>query len=85
MVKSRAGSLVREPLAIFGDRKVLLAALANRLDRRSNTMADDFVDSLAGRAEIEKVIHCRSAYLRQINVLGCFAHKSHGNCLPHHQ
>ena len=68
MVKSRAGSLVREPLAIFGDRKVLLAALANRLDRRSNTMADDFVDRLAAGAEIEKVIHYRSASLRQMYV-----------------
>jgi hypothetical protein len=69
-MESRTGSPEREPLAIFGDRKVLPAALANRLGRRSNTMADDFVDRLAGRADIEKVIHYRSASLRQINALG---------------
>jgi hypothetical protein len=62
----------------------LAAALANRLGRRSNTTADDFVDRFAGRAEIEKVIHYRSASLRQINVSGGLAHKSRSNCLPHH-
>jgi hypothetical protein len=65
VVKSRAGSPVGEPLAIFGDRKILLAALANRLGRRANAMAEDFVDHFAGRAEIEKVVHYRSASLRQ--------------------
>ena len=85
MVKSRAGSPIGEPLTIFGDRKTLLAALANRLGRRSNTMAEDFVDHFAGRAEIEKVIHYRSASLRQIKVSGCLAHKNRDNCLPHHQ
>jgi hypothetical protein len=85
VVKSRAGSPVGEPLAIFGDRKISLAALANRLGRWSNTMAEDFVDHFAGRAEIEKVIHYPSASLCQIKVSGYLAHKSRGNCLPHHQ
>src|SRR5215472_9187186 len=61
----KAGSPVGEPLAVFSDRKILLAVLANWLCRWSNTMADDFVDRFAGRAEIEKVVHYRSASLRQ--------------------
>lgn len=57
LLKSRAGSPVGKPVAIVSDRKFLLAALANGLGRRSNMVAVDFVDRLARRAEIEKVIH----------------------------
>jgi hypothetical protein len=57
VVKSEAGSPIGEPLIIFGDRKVLLAPLANWLSRRSNAVTVDFVNHLAGRAEKEKVVH----------------------------
>ena len=56
-LQSRAGSPVGKPVAIVSYRKLLLAALANGLGRRSNMVAVDFVDRLARRAEIEKVIH----------------------------
>jgi hypothetical protein len=45
-------SLVRNPVAIVGNRKVLLTRLANRLGWRPNAVADDFVDRFAGRAKI---------------------------------
>ena len=51
-------SPVGKPVAIVvGDGQVLQAPVANWLGRRSNAMADDFVDRLAGRAETEKVVH----------------------------
>ena len=55
ILRARAHSLVGNPVAIVGSRKISLAPVANRLGQRSNTVADDFVDRLAGRAEIEKV------------------------------
>jgi hypothetical protein len=56
--KSGARSLVSEPVAFVSDWKVLQAFLANWLGERSNVVTDDFVDRLAGRTEIEKVLHC---------------------------
>ena len=49
---------VGKPVAIVGNWQVLLAPVANWLGRRSNAMADDFINRLAGRAEIKKVAHC---------------------------
>jgi hypothetical protein len=51
-------SPVGKPVAIVGNWQVLLAPVANWLGRRSNAMADDFVDRLARRAGIKKVVHC---------------------------
>ena len=59
--------MVRKPVAIFGNWKILLAHVANRLGRWSNAVADDFVDCLAGRAEIEKVVHGTSGSWRTLN------------------
>jgi hypothetical protein len=64
---STAHLLVRKPVAIFGNWKILLAHVANRLGRWSNAVADDFVDRLAGRAEIEKVVHGTSECWRTLN------------------
>jgi len=57
-LKSRARLPIGKPIAFVSNRKVLLAPPANRLSRWSNAVADDFVNRLAGRAEIEKVFHC---------------------------
>ena len=51
-------SPVGKPVAIVGNWQVLLAPVANWLGRRSNAMTDDFVDRLARRAGIKKVVHC---------------------------
>jgi len=59
---ARPGPPVGQPIAIVSNRKLLLAALANRLGWWSNVVADDFVDRFAGWAEIEKVIHCHVPY-----------------------
>ena len=50
-------SPVGKPVAIVGNWQVLLAPVANWLGRRSNAMTDDFVDRLARRAGIKKVVH----------------------------
>jgi hypothetical protein len=50
--RSRAHSLVGNPVAIVGDWEIPLANLASRFGRRSNTMTDDSVDRLAGVGEI---------------------------------
>jgi len=57
-LRSGAHSLVGNPVAIVGNREILPPNVASRFGRRSNTMTDDFVDRLAGLAEIETVIHC---------------------------
>ena len=57
-LKARTHFPIGKPIAFVSSRKVLLAAPANRLSRWSNAVADDFVNRLAGRAEIEKVVHC---------------------------
>ncbi len=57
-LKSRAHLPIGNPIAFFSNWKVLLAPPANRLSRWSNAVADDFVNRLASRAEIEKVVHC---------------------------
>jgi hypothetical protein len=57
-LKSMSHSPVGKPVAIVGNWQVLLAPVANWLGRRSNAMADDFVDRLARRAGIKKVVHC---------------------------
>jgi hypothetical protein len=63
---SSAQSLVGNPVAMVSNWKILLAHVANWLGRRSNTMADDFVNRPAGRAKIEKVLHFSSeGYARQ--------------------
>jgi hypothetical protein len=50
-LKSTSHSSVGKPVAIVvGNRQVLPAPVANWLHRRSNTMADDFVNRLAGGA-----------------------------------
>ena len=56
-LKSRAHFPIGKPVAFVSNRKVLLAPPANRLSRWSNAVADDFVNRLAARAEIEKVVH----------------------------
>ena len=58
-LRSWARPPVGKPLAMVSNRKVLLASLANWLGRRSNVVTDDFVDRVGGRAEKEKVVHCR--------------------------
>jgi len=50
-------SPIGEPLIIFGDRKVLLASLANWLSWRSNAVTVNFVNRLAGWAEKQTVVH----------------------------
>src|SRR5215467_271976 len=58
-LKSTSHSPVGKPVAIVvGNRQVLPAPVANWLHRRSDAMADDLVDRLAGGAEIEKIVHC---------------------------
>ena len=56
-LKSRAHFPIGKPVAFVSNRKVLLAHPANRLSSWSNAVADDFVNRLAGRAEIETVVH----------------------------
>jgi hypothetical protein len=67
-LQSSLGSPVGKPLTILSNRKLLLAALANGLGRRPNMVADDFVDRLAGWAEIEKVIHCHDPLSRLLSI-----------------
>ena len=54
----RARSPVGQPIAFLSNREFLLASFANWLGGWSNVMAHDFIDRLAGRTEIEKVVHC---------------------------
>jgi hypothetical protein len=56
--KSRECSSVGKPVAIVGNWKVSLARRTNRLGGRSNPVADDFVDRLAGRTGIKEVVYC---------------------------
>jgi len=67
--RSRAHSLVGNPVTIVGNWEILLAYVANWLGRRSNTVPDDFVNRLAARAEIEKVLHCTFRTLRSSRAL----------------
>jgi hypothetical protein len=56
--KSGVRSPVDKPADILGNRKLLLACLANWLGRGSNAVARNFVDRLTGRTEVEKIVHC---------------------------
>jgi hypothetical protein len=73
-LKSTSHSPVGKPVAIIvGNRQALLTPVANWLHRRSNTMADEFVDRLASRAEIEKVVHRTYRIRRTLNAMPEYA------------
>jgi hypothetical protein len=55
--KSRPRSTVGQPVAFVSNREILLATFANWLGGWSNVMADDFVERLTGRTEMENVAH----------------------------
>jgi hypothetical protein len=50
---------VGKPVAVLGNWKLFLAALADCLGRRSDTVADDFVNRFTGRAALPRDLRVR--------------------------